>query len=124
MSGYLKYFDNGGKNMSLAIKMTAYWLMIFETEFKKMLSTKFHSMPVYDKNYIKAKLKEFNDVVNTNFWGKKVPKEGVHYICIAWININSVIKIEKKNYPQDHLEECKHKIKRKRFLDLQMLNWR
>ena len=108
----------------LRLKMTAYWLMIFETEFKKMLSTKFHSMTVYDKNYIKAKLKEFNDVVNTNFWGKKVPKEGVHYICIAWININSVIKIEKKNYPQDHLEECKYKIKRKRFLDLQMLNWR
>ena len=35
-------------------------------------------MPVYDEQYIKAKVKEFNDVVNTNVLGDKVPGEGVH----------------------------------------------
>ena len=36
-------------------------------------------MPVYDEKYIKAKVKEFNGVVNTNFLDDKVPKEGVHH---------------------------------------------
>ena len=49
-------------------------------------------MPVYDEKYIKVKVKEFNGVVNTNFWSNEVPK-GVDYICIACINIDSVMKI-------------------------------
>ena len=36
----------------------------------------------------------------------------MHHICIAWISINSVMKIEKKNYPQVYLEECKYKTKK------------
>ena len=35
------------------------------------------------------------DVVNTVFWKDKIPKEGMHYICIAVINIDSAMKIEK-----------------------------
>ena len=42
---------------------------------------KFHNMPVYDEKYMKTKVKEFNGVGNTNFWGDKVPKEGVRHIC-------------------------------------------
>ena len=57
-------------------------------------------MPVYDEKYIKAKVKELNGVVNTNFWGDKIPKESVHHACIACISIDSVMKMEKKNYPQ------------------------
>ena len=48
-----------------------------------MSSIKFHSMPVYDEQCIKAKVKEFNGIVNTNFWTDNVSKEGVHYTCIA-----------------------------------------
>ena len=62
-------------------------------------------MPVYDERYMKAKVKELNSVVNTNFYGDKVPKEVLHHICIACIAIDSVMKIEKKNYPQFYLEE-------------------
>ena len=36
----------------------------------------------------------------------------MHYTCIACITIDSVIKIEKKNYPQVYLEECKYKAKK------------
>ena len=50
-------------------------------------------MPVYDEKYIKAKLKEFDGVVNTNFLGYKIPKEGVHYTRIACISIDSVLKM-------------------------------
>ena len=54
---------------------------------------------------------------NTTFWGDKVPKEGVHHPCIACINIDSVMKIEKKNYPQVYLEDCKYKIKKEKMSD-------
>ena len=54
-------------------------------------------MPVYDEEYIKAKLKEFNGAINTNYCGDEILKEGVHHTCIACINSDSVLKIEKKN---------------------------
>ena len=43
---------------------------------------------------------KLNSVVNTNFWGDKVPKEGVHHNGIACVSISSVMKMGKKNYPQ------------------------
>ena len=46
---------------------------------------------------MKAKVKELDGVVNTSFWGNEVPKEGVHYTCIACASIDSVMKIEKKH---------------------------
>ena len=36
----------------------------------------------------------------------------MHYTCIACITIDSVMKMNKKNYPQVYLEECKYKIKK------------
>ena len=35
----------------------------------------------------------------------------MHYTCIACITIDSVLRLDKKNYAQVYLEECKHKIK-------------
>ena len=49
--------------------------------FKKALNIKFHSIPIYDEKYIKAKIKEFNGVVNTNFCGDKIPKK----VCITLV---------------------------------------
>ena len=69
-------------------------------------------MPVYDGKYIKAKVREFNGVTKTNFLGDEIPKENVHYSCIACTTIDSVMRMEKKNYPQVYLEECKYKIKK------------
>ena len=34
----------------------------------------------------------------------------MHYACIVCITIDSAMKIEKKNYPQVYLEECKYKV--------------
>ena len=76
MSGYIKYFENGGKNMSFVIKdddvldkYNEIW-----NKIKKTLNTKFHSMPVYDEKYIKAKAREFNGVIKANFLGDEIPK--------------------------------------------------
>ena len=94
MSGYIKYFKNGGKNISFLTKdddvldkYNQIWYKI-----KNKLNIKFHSMPVYDEIYIKAKVREFNGVIKTNLLGGKVPKENMHYTCMACITIDSVME--------------------------------
>ena len=64
-------------------------------KIKKTLNIKFHSIPASDEKYLKAKVKEFNGATDTNIWGDKVPKEGVHHSCIACISIDSIMKMEK-----------------------------
>ena len=59
-------------------------------------------------------------MIKTNFLGDEIPKESMHYTCIACITIDSVMRMEKKNYPQVYLEECKYKpkkIKMTKFID-------
>ena len=70
MSGYLKHFEKSEKNMSFMIendivlvKNNKNW-----NEIKNKLGINFHSQPIYDEKYIKTKLIEFSDVVNTNFF--------------------------------------------------------
>ena len=95
------------KDDSVLDKYNEIWDKIKET-----LNIKFHSMPVYDEKYIKVKIREFNGEIKTNFLGDKIPKENVHYAYIACVTIDSVMKMEKKIYPQAYLEECKYKIKK------------
>ena len=51
-----------------------------------------------------------------------MPKENKHYTCIACITIDSVMRMDKKNYPQVYLE-CKYKIKKiqmSRFINTEL----
>ena len=52
----------------------------------------------------------------TTFNNNIVPIEKNHYICIPAIDIDSVLKIDKKAYPQTYLEECKYKLKKRKFV--------
>ena len=109
MSGYIKYFENSGKNMSFLIKDDEVWDKydkIWDV-IKNKLNIKFHSEPVYEYKYLKAKVREFNGVIKTNFLGNDMPKENMNYTCIACITIDSVMNIDKKNHPQGYLGECK-----------------
>ena len=54
----------------------------------------------------------YEDRVNTNFQGKKVPKENASYKCLSLIMLDSVIRVNKKYYPQTLLEECKYVIRK------------
>ena len=81
-------------------------------KIKKTLHIKFHSTYVYDEKYIKAKVKELYGVIKTNFLGNEIPRENVHYPCIVCITVDTVMKMEKKNYPQVYLEQCKYEIKK------------
>ena len=66
------------------------------SKIKKTLNIKFHSTPSYHEKYINAKVREFNGVIKTNFLGDEIPKESMHYTCIACITIDSVMRMEKK----------------------------
>ena len=103
ISGYIKYFEDD----EVWEKYEQIWHVI-----KNKLGIKFCSKAVYDKTYIKAKVREFHDKIRTNFLGNEVPKENMHYTCIACITINSVMRIDKNNYPQVYLEECKFRVKK------------
>ena len=97
LTGYIKYFENGGKNMSFVIKDDDVLYKYNEIcdKIREALSFKFHSMPVYDEKYIKAKVREFNGVIKINFLVDEITKEKVHYACIACITTNSVMKMKK-----------------------------
>ena len=74
------------------------------------MNVELDSEPVYGDNdkYIKTKIKMYEDRVNTHFQGKNVPKENTSYKCLSLIMLDSVIRVNKKYYPQTLLEECKY----------------
>ena len=42
----------------------------------------------------------------------------IFIVCIAAISVDSVIKLEKENYPQVNLEQCKFRLKKKKDINL------
>ena len=114
MSGYIKYFENGGKNMSFLIKDDEVWEKYEQIwdAIKNKLGITFHSEPICEQKYLKAKVRELVGVIKTIFLGNGAPKENMHYTCIACITIDSVMRIDKKNHPQVYLEQCKYRIKK------------
>ena len=125
MSGYIKYFENGSKSKSCLIKHDEVWDKYDKiwNVIKDKLGIKFHSEPVYEYKYLKAKVRESDGVIKTNFLGNDVPKENIHYTCIACVTIDSVLRIDKKNHPQVYLEECKYRVKKtqmSRFINTEL----
>ena len=97
---------------SMYLKYTEIW-----NKIKHVINVKFHSQPIYDDKYIKPKLKAFNDMINTLFSADEIPKERINYVCIAAICIDSVLRVDKKNYPQVYLEQCKYKTRKRKLVD-------
>ena len=65
MSGWIKYFENGGKNMSFKIEDESVCLNYNEiwNKIKELLGgVKFHSEPIYDDSYIKTKVKTCSEI--------------------------------------------------------------
>ena len=102
MNGYIKYFDDGGKNMSFVTddeeiyeKYNEIWEVI-----RKFLGIDFTIDPVRDDKYLVAKLKIFDRINRITFNNNNaIPIERNHYICIPAIDLDSVLKIDKRVYP-------------------------
>ena len=120
MNGYIKYFDDGEKNMSFVTddeeiyeKYNEIWEVV-----RKLLEVNFTVGPVRDDKYIVPKLKIFNKVKRTTFTDNVIPIERNHYTCIPAIDIDSVLKIDNKRvYPQAYLEQCKYKSKKRKHVN-------
>ena len=134
MNGYIKYFDNGGKNMTFVTdnekvydKYNEIWEVI-----RKLLKVRFTVNPIRDDKYLVAKLKIINRINRTTFNNNNnnnnnnnsnnnnnnIPIERNHYICISAIDIDSVLKIDNKRaYPQAYLEQCKYKLKKRKIVN-------
>ena len=92
---------------------------------KRFLKLKFPASPVRDDKYILAKLKIFKKINLTTFTDNAIPMEKKHYICIPAIDIDSVLKIDKKAFPQAYLEQCKYKLKERkpvRFINFEIID--
>ena len=111
MAGYVKKF-NENATMSFRLRdkqlLKNYNKICKKVEHLMMID--FESKPVYghDYKYIKTKIKIYADSVITNFHNKQMPKEKAPCKCLSIITIDSVIKANKKYYPQTLLEECKY----------------
>ena len=123
MTGYAKTFNENAtmsfraNNKQLLENYNEMWEKV-----EKLLRIDFESKPVYgdDDKYIKTNIKIYADYMITNFHDKKMPKEKGPCKCLSIIMLDSVIKANKKYYPQTLLEECKYiqeKIKIKKHID-------
>ena len=118
MVGYAKHFDSN-KTISFKVsdnKLLKKYTKIWE-KISNLMNIEFDSEPVYGDHYkyIQAKIKMDEDRVNTNFQGKKMPKENASYNCLSLIMLDSVIRANKKYYPQTFLEECKYVIRKNKM---------
>ena len=83
---------------------------------KSLLKLKFAASPIRNDKYILAKLNIFKKKNLTTFNNNILPIE---------IDIDSVLKIDKKAYPQAYLEECKYKLKKRKlvsFIDSEIID--
>ena len=120
VNGNIKYFDDGGNNMSFVTddeEIYEKYNEIWE-EVRKLLKAKFTVGPVRDDKYMITKLKIFNRINRTTFTDNAVPIERNLYTCIPAIGIDSVLKIDNKiTYPQAYLEQCKYKLRIRRVVN-------
>ena len=122
MIRYIKYFETGSKNMSFFIdKMWEEYKKIWDV-IKNKLGIKFHSELIHEQKYLKAKVREFDGVIKTNVLGDDMPKEHMHYTCIASITIDSVMRSDKKS-SASLIEGCKYRVKKiqiSRFINTEL----
>ena len=116
MSGYRTDFDET-KYISLLIKcdeLLEKYNKIWE-KVRNNIKKEFDSESVCNEKYVKAKVKSFNERINTHFHNNKIPKEGFQFIWLSVILIDSVFIIGKSYYPQVLLKECKYVGKEKKM---------
>ena len=117
MTGYLNIFENGNRKTSFFTtnnefleRYTAIWEKI-----SNLVNKKFDSDPIYNNKYINTKIRSYNNDIKTNFHNmdnknNKLPEKNESYNCISLISLDSIIKINKKYYPQTLLQECVYKL--------------
>ena len=120
MIGFVKHFDSN-KTMSFKVsdnKLLKKYNKIWE-KISNLMNIESDSEPVYGDyyKYIQTKIKTYEDRVNTNFQGKKVPKENASYKCLSLIQLDSVIRVNNKKYYPQILEYAARKNKMENLIN-------
>ena len=112
MNEYIKYFKKGVQKCLLIKdeKVSEIYEDICYV-IKKKLGIKFNSEPVYYEKYIKAKVCEFVSKIKTKILGNELGKEKIHFIWIACVTTDSVMRTDTKHHPQVDLEQCRYRAK-------------
>ena len=71
------------------------------------IKKEFDSKLVYNKEYLKTKIKSNGDE-NTDFYDQKIPNVNSNHTCLAVINLDSALKRDDNYYLQVFLKECKY----------------
>ena len=66
---------------------------------KNSLKREFGCKSVYNKKCLKARIKSYNEKINTNLHNNKLPKEDSQFICLSIILLDSVFRSGKNFYP-------------------------
>ena len=113
MTGYLNIFKDLARKISFFTnnnefleRYTAIWEKISD-----LVNKKFDSDPIYNNKYINTKIRSYNNDIKTNFRNidnknNKLPEKNKLYKCVSLISLDSIIRINKKYYPQTLLQEC------------------
>ena len=120
MTGYLNIFKDGNRKMFFLTDNNEFlerYTKIWE-KIGDLINIKFDSDPVYNNKYINTKIRSYNndiktsfrDIDNKNNKNNNLPEKNKPYRCMSLISLDSVIKINKKCYPQTLLQECVYKI--------------
>ena len=107
MTGYLNIFEDGTKKMSFLTDNNEFlerYTKIWE-KISDVIDKKFDSDPVYNNKYINTKIRSYNNDIIRNFHdndnkNNKLPEKNKAYRCMSLISLDSIIKINKKYYPQ------------------------
>ena len=128
MTGYARKFDENAtmsfkaNNKELSKNCNRIWEKV-----EKLIKIDLEKKPVYGDNdkYIKTKIKICAGSMTRNFYKKKVPKGKAPCKCLSIIMPDSLIKRNKKCYPQTLLQECKYlqeKVKIYNLIDDDLMN--
>ena len=82
---------------------------------KNSFKKEFDSEAVYNEKYLKAKIKSYNEKINTNSHSYRIPKESSKCICLSVILIHPVFRTGKNCFPWVFVQECKYVVKEKNY---------
>ena len=105
-SAYVKSYDGQTKWMYFLIEDDEL-LEKYNTIWDKVsvdIKKEFDSKPVYNKTYLKTKIKSHGDEV-TGFYDKKIPKLDSNHTCLAVISLDSAVKKNDNYYSRVFLNE-------------------
>ena len=108
-SAYVKSYGEQTKWMYFLIESDDL-LEKYNTIWNKVsanMKKEFDSEPVYNKEFLKTKIKSHGDVI-TDFYDKEIPKLDSNHTCLAVISLESALKTDDNYYPQLFLKECKY----------------